>query len=72
MWEHEPDQKLTRIHQLDRQIEQLDIMPTYHYVQNHGKLMIQSRENGQKSKFGQFFFDDFEFKYLQIASFSGK
>ena len=23
-------------------------MPTYHYVQNQGKLMMQSRENGQK------------------------
>ena len=26
----------------------LDIMTTYHYVQNQGKLMMQSRENGQK------------------------
>ena len=42
-------------------------MPTYHYVQNQGKLM-QSRENGQKTQFGQFF-DDFEVKYLQIANF---
>ena len=24
------------------------IMPTYHYVQNQGKLMMQSPENGQK------------------------
>ena len=32
-------------------------MPTYHYVQNQGKLMMQSRENGQKQKFGQFFGD---------------
>ena len=45
-------------------------MPTYHYVQNQGKLM-QSRENGQKTQFGQFF-DDFEVKYLQIGNFSEK
>ena len=38
-------------------------MPTYHYVQNQRKLMMQSRENGQKSQFGQFF-DDFEVKYI--------
>ena len=43
-------------------------MPTYHYVQNQGKLMMQSRENGQKPKFGQFL-DDFEVKYLQIEIF---
>ena len=57
----------------DRQLvrKQLGIMPTYHYVQNQGKLMIQSRENGQKPQFGQFF-DDFEVKYLQIANFSEK
>ena len=30
-------------------------MPTYHYVQNQGKLMMQSRENGQIPQFGQFF-----------------
>ena len=35
--------------------KQLDIMPTYYYVQNQGELMIQSRENGQKPQFGQFF-----------------
>ena len=46
-------------------------MPTYHYVENQGKLIIQSRENGQKPKFGQFF-DDFEVKYFQIANFSEK
>ena len=46
-------------------------MPTYHYVQNQGKLMMQSRENGQKPQFGKFF-DDFEVKYLQIANFSEK
>ena len=40
----------------------------YHYVQNQGKLMMQSRENGQKPQSGQFF-DDFEVKYLQIANF---
>ena len=39
---------------MDRQIErkQLDIMPTYHYVQNQAKLMMQSRENGPKPQFG--------------------
>ena len=47
-------------------------MPTYHYVQNQGKLMMQCRENGQKPQFGQVFFDDFEVKYLQIANFSEK
>ena len=46
-------------------------MPTYHYVENQGKLKIQSQENGQKPQFGQFF-DDFEVKYLQIANFSEK
>ena len=46
-------------------------MPTYHYLQNQRKLMVQSRENGQKPQFWQFF-DDFEVKYLQIANFSKK
>ena len=46
-------------------------MPTYHYVQNQGKLMMQSPENGQKPQFGQFF-DDFEVKYLQIGILSEK
>ena len=54
-------------------------MPTYHYVENQGKLITQNRENGQKPQFGQFF-DDFKFsirggrfrKYLQIANFSEK
>ena len=46
-------------------------MPSYQYVQNQGKLMVQSQENGQKPQFGQFF-DDFEVKYLQIANFSEK
>ena len=51
----------------DRQLvrKQLSIMPTYHYVQNQGKLMMPSRENGLKPQFGQFF-DDFEVKYLQF------
>ena len=44
-------------------------MPTYHYVKNQGKLMMQSQENGQKLKFGRFF-DNFEAKYLQITNFS--
>ena len=51
--------------------KQLDNMPTYHYVQNQGKLMIQSQEKDQKPQFGQFFYD-FEVKYFQIASFSEK
>ena len=29
-------------------------MPTYHYVQNQGKLIMQSRESCQKPQFGQF------------------
>ena len=44
-------------------------MRTYHYVQNQGKLMMQSQENGQKPQFEQFF-DDFAVKYLQIANHS--
>ena len=38
----------TRIHLLDRRIvrKQLDIMPTYHYVKNQGKLIMQYLENG--------------------------
>ena len=32
---------------------------------------MQSRENGQKSQFGQFF-DDFEAKYLEIVKFIEK
>ena len=46
-------------------------MPTNHYVQNQGKLMMQSRENGQKPQFRQFL-DKFEVKYLQIANLSEK
>ena len=46
-------------------------MPTYHYVENQGKLIMQSRENDQKFQLGQFF-DQFEVKYLQIAIFSEK
>ena len=42
-------------------------MSAYHYVQNHEKLTMQSRENGQKPQFGQFF-DDFEVIYPQIAN----
>ena len=61
----------TKKHWLNQQIvrKQLDIIPSYHYVQNQGKLMIQSQENGQKPQFGQFF-DDFEVRYLQIENFS--
>ena len=46
-------------------------MPTYHYVQNQGKIIMQNRENGQKAQFWQFF-DDFQVKYLQVANFSEK
>ena len=65
--------KRTRIHWLDRRIvrKQIDIMANYLHVQNQGKRMMQSRENGQKPQFGHFF-DDFEVKYLQIANFSEK
>ena len=63
----------TIIYRLDRRIvrKQLESMPTYHYVQNQGQLMMQIQENGQKPQFGQFF-DDFKIKYLQIANFSEK
>ena len=56
---------LRRIDWLDQQIvrKQQDIMLTYHYVQNKGKLMMESRENSQISQFGQFF-NDFEVIYL--------
>ena len=45
-------ESITRIHWLGRRIvrKQLDIMPTNHYVQNQGKLRMQSRENGQKKR----------------------
>ena len=43
-------------------------MPTYHYVQNQGKLKMQTPENSQKPQFGQCL-DDFEAKYLEIAIF---
>ena len=46
-------------------------MPTYHYVENQGKLILQSWENGQKPQFGKYF-DDFEAKYLQIVNFFWK
>ena len=46
-------------------------MPTYQYVENQGKLILQSQQNNQKPQSGQFF-DDFEVKYLQIANFSEK
>ena len=53
----ERDLKITRIHWLDRRIvrKQLNIMPIYRYVQNQGKLVTQSRENGKKLQFRQFF-----------------
>ena len=34
--------------------KQLDIVPTYHNVQNQRNLMMESRENGEKPQFGQF------------------
>ena len=46
-------------------------MPTYQYVQNQRKLMMQSPGNGQKPQFGQFF-DDLEVKYFQVANFYEK
>ena len=46
-------------------------MPTYHYMQNQRKVMMQSRENGQKRQIEQFF-DDFKVKYIQITNFSEK
>ena len=46
-------------------------MPTNHYVQNQGKLIMQSQENCQKPQFGQFF-DNLEVKYFQVADFSEK
>ena len=50
-------QNLTRIHWLVRRIirKQLDIMPIDHYMQNQGKIMMQSWENGRKPQLGQFF-----------------
>ena len=61
------------MHWLDPRIvrKQPGIIHTYHYVQNQGKLMMQSWENDQKSQFGQSF-DDFEVKYLQSANISKK
>ena len=63
--------KNTRIHWLDWWIvrKQLGIMPTYHYWQNQGKLIMESWENDQKPQFGHFF-DNFEAKYLEIENFS--
>ena len=46
-------------------------MPTYYYVQNQGKQIMQSQENGQKFQFGQFS-DDFQAKYLEISNFYKK
>ena len=63
----------TRIYWLNQRIvrKQLDIMPTYHYVQNQGKLIMRIRENAPKPQFGQFF-HDFGAKYLEIAIFFEK
>ena len=64
---------LTRMYWLDRWIvrKQLGIIPTYHYVQNQGKLMMWSRENGQKPQLEEVF-DNFKIKYLKIENFSEK
>ena len=43
-------------------------MPTSHYVQNQEKLIMQSRENGQKPQFGQFF-DNFDVKISKLQMF---
>ena len=55
-----------RIYWLGRRVvrKQLGIMPTYHYMQNQEKLMMQRREIDQNPQFEQFF-DDFEVKYFQ-------
>ena len=47
------------------------ILPAYHYVENQGKLILQSQENDQKPQFGQFF-DNSEVKYPQIENFCEK
>ena len=46
-------------------------MPSYHYLQNQGKLLMESQENGQKPQFRQFS-DHFGVKYLQIENFFEK
>ena len=45
-----------RMHWLDCRIvrKQLDIITTYHYVQNQGKLIMHSRENGKSSTWAIF------------------
>ena len=43
-------------------------MPTYHSVQNQGKLVMQSRENSQKSQFGEVF-EDFEVNISKLKIF---
>ena len=52
-------------------VRKQDIMPTYHYEQNQAKLMMQSRENGQKPHNRQFF-NDLQVKYPQIGNFPEK
>ena len=41
-------------------------MPTYHYVQNQGKLNMQSQKNGQKPQFEQFFLENRFFLKLKV------
>ena len=44
-------------------------MPTYHYVQNQGKLMMQSRENAKILNLGNFqTISKSNFSKLQIFS----
>ena len=64
---------LTRIHWLDRRIvrKQLDIMPTYYYVQNQGKLMIMQVEKMAKNLNLGNFWRHFR-EYLQIKNFFQK
>ena len=46
-------------------------MPTYRYVQNQEKLMMQIEKIAENLNLGNFF-DYFEVKYLQIENFSEK
>ena len=48
--------------------KQLDIMPTYHYVQNQGKLMMQSQKKAKNLNLANFL--TVEVKYIQIVNFS--
>ena len=43
-------------------------MPTYHYVQNQGKLMMQSQKKAKNLNLANFL--TVEVKYIQIVNFS--